>query len=102
MSTNTASGQEGLLHKGRPRVIGGVCSGIAQHMRVDVTLVRIAFVALALASGAGIVVYVLLWILMPEADAAGAAGSDVIANGLRSVGSDLGRIGDQLKRPAAR
>src|SRR5262245_64769462 len=43
------------------RVLAGVCSGIAETAGVDVTLVRLVFALLALAGGAGIVLYFALW-----------------------------------------
>ena len=43
------------------RVIAGVCAGIARILAVDVTLVRLVFALLALAGGAGIVLYLALW-----------------------------------------
>src|SRR6188472_4329074 len=43
------------------RVIAGVCAGIAQALAVDVTLVRLVFALLALAGGAGILLYLALW-----------------------------------------
>jgi signal transduction histidine kinase len=43
------------------RVLAGVCSGIAESAAVDVTLVRLVFALLALAGGAGIVLYLALW-----------------------------------------
>jgi signal transduction histidine kinase len=43
------------------RVIAGVCAGIAQALAVDVTLVRLIFALLALAGGAGFVLYLALW-----------------------------------------
>src|SRR5215212_11746988 len=42
-------------------VIAGVCAGIAQALAVDVTLVRLVFALLALAGGAGILLYLALW-----------------------------------------
>jgi signal transduction histidine kinase len=44
------------------RVVAGVCAGIAQTLGVDVTLVRLVFALLALAGGAGIVLYLALWV----------------------------------------
>src|ERR1044072_2277836 len=44
------------------RVIAGVCAGIAQALGVDATLVRLVFALLALAGGAGILLYLALWI----------------------------------------
>src|SRR2546421_11079405 len=43
------------------RALAGVCAGIAQALDVDVTLVRVVFALLALAGGAGIVLYLALW-----------------------------------------
>src|SRR6187200_359502 len=43
------------------RVVAGVCAGIAQALAVGVTLVRLVFALLALAGGAGIVLYLALW-----------------------------------------
>src|SRR3954471_11467665 len=43
------------------RVLAGVCAGIAQALAVDVTLVRLIFALLALAGGAGILLYLALW-----------------------------------------
>src|SRR5215211_890572 len=43
------------------RVIAGVCAGIARALAVDVTLVRLVFALLALAGGAGILIYLALW-----------------------------------------
>lgn len=49
--------------------IAGVCGGIAEHFQMDSTIVRLvwAFVTLFTAIIPGIAVYVLAWILMPEA-----------------------------------
>jgi phage shock protein PspC (stress-responsive transcriptional regulator) len=53
------------------RKIAGVCAGLADAFGVSVTLVRAGFVLLALPpfSGIGIVLYLVLWFLMPAEDA---------------------------------
>ncbi len=49
------------------RVIAGVCSGLARQYRWDLTWVRVlAVVAAILSSGAGLVAYVIFWIIMPK------------------------------------
>ena len=48
------------------RVIAGVCGGVGARLGIDTTIVRIAFVALALA-WIGVPLYVLAWILLPQA-----------------------------------
>jgi len=47
-------------------VVAGVCAGIAKQTGVDVLLIRIVFGALVFAGGFGIVLYVLLWALVPS------------------------------------
>lgn len=59
-----------LLRSNRDRVIAGVCGGIARWLGWDPTLVRVAYVLLSILSAAfpGILIYIILWILMPLAD----------------------------------
>lgn len=52
------------LRRGRDPVIGGVCSGLAETLRVDVLLVRVGFVVLAVAGGIGVPLYLVLWFVM--------------------------------------
>jgi phage shock protein C len=48
------------------RKIAGVCGGLAEYLGLDPLLVRILMVVLALVSGAGVLFYILVWILVPE------------------------------------
>lgn len=57
-------------------VIGGVCGGLAEFTGVESFLWRIGFVALGLLGGESILVYLLLWLLIPDADTTPPAGSD--------------------------
>ncbi len=49
------------------RTLGGVCSGLAAYFNTDVTLIRLLFVLAVLLFGSGILLYIILWISMPEA-----------------------------------
>ena len=50
----------------RDRIIAGVCGGISDRLGIDVTIVRVAFVALTLA-WVGVPIYLLAWLLFPRA-----------------------------------
>jgi phage shock protein PspC (stress-responsive transcriptional regulator) len=58
----------GLRRSRSNRMLGGVCGGIAEWLGWDPTLVRILFVVVSIASAAfpGILVYLVLWVLMPK------------------------------------
>jgi phage shock protein PspC (stress-responsive transcriptional regulator) len=55
-----------LVRRHDDRVIAGVAGGVADALGLDPVLVRIGFVVLAFAGGAGIIAYVALWLLTPE------------------------------------
>src|SRR4051812_21275255 len=60
------------LHRSRTdKMLGGVSGGLAEYSGIDPLLWRVGFVALAFAGGSGVLVYLLLWLLMP-ADPVGA------------------------------
>jgi phage shock protein C len=48
------------------RKLAGVCGGLAQYFNTDPTLIRVLFVVFALLGGPGLVVYLVLWIVVPE------------------------------------
>jgi phage shock protein PspC (stress-responsive transcriptional regulator) len=49
------------------RIFGGVCSGLANYWNIDPTLVRVIFVILSIFGMAGVIIYLVLWIVLPEA-----------------------------------
>lgn len=60
-----------LFRDGEHRMVAGVIAGLAAYFGIrHVLLFRILWVAFALSAGAGVVVYLLLWLLVPEAQTA--------------------------------
>ena len=61
------------LYRSSNRVIAGVCGGIAEYLGWDVSLVRILYLVVSIASAAfpGTLVYIILWIIMPKAPVTG-------------------------------
>ena len=56
------------LLRSRDRILGGVCGGLAKWLGWDVTIVRLAYLIISILSAAfpGTIVYIVLWIIMPE------------------------------------
>jgi phage shock protein PspC (stress-responsive transcriptional regulator) len=55
-----------FLRSSSDRVLGGVCGGLGRYFGIDSTLVRIAFIALALLGGTGLVIYAAALLLVPD------------------------------------
>ena len=49
------------------RMVAGVCGGLAEYFNVDATLIRVLFLVLAVVGGSGLVIYLLMWIIVPDA-----------------------------------
>lgn len=55
------------LIKSKNKVIAGVCGGFAEYFGIDYTLTRLIYALLTIFTVfAGIVIYVILWIIMPD------------------------------------
>lgn len=48
------------------KMLGGVCGGIASYLRIDPTIVRLVFALIAFAGGTGILLYIILWVILPS------------------------------------
>ena len=62
------SSRGGLTRSRDNAMIGGVCAGIAEHFGWSITGTRVAYVLLSILSVAfpGILVYVILWLILPR------------------------------------
>lgn len=68
--TNTASTEaspRGRLYRDdNEKIIGGVCGGLANYLRIDPTIVRLVFALITFMGGSGILLYILFWIILPS------------------------------------
>ena len=73
------------LYKSNNRVIAGVCGGLAEYFRIDVTIIRIITFILVFIYGLSLWVYIILWIIMPSRGGA--------SNGFFGIGGGTGKRG---------
>jgi len=67
------------------KMIAGVCGGLAQYFGIDATIVRALFVFFSLWVGGGVLVYIVLWVIMPEE-----GGTSIVEDVTSSSSSDAG------------
>ncbi len=86
----------GRLHRdASDKILGGVCSGIASYMNVDPAIVRLLFGIITFGGfGFGILIYVLLWIIVPAKNLEGYVGKRLFRNPEdRIIGGVAGGLG---------
>lgn len=57
-----------LYRDERHKVIGGVCAGLTEYFSIDVSIIRLVFVLALILHGTGVLLYVILWIVLPKKD----------------------------------
>jgi phage shock protein C len=63
---NTSNGTKRLYRKPEGQIVAGVCTGLADYLGVDVTIIRLVFAALTVFGGAGVLLYLIAWLVVPE------------------------------------
>jgi phage shock protein C len=81
------------FYRGADRILGGVCSGLAEGFHVEALWVRVAFVLLTFLNGIGILLYLVLWVLMPER----AGYRPTIPGAFEAMGNDVKRAWADLR-----
>ncbi len=85
------------------RVLGGVCSGMGAYFNIDVVIFRILFVIALFISGAGFLVYIVLWIVVPKAKTTAQKlemkGKEAtVFNIEKTIREDVTEVGDNINR----
>lgn len=55
-----------LYRSRKNRYIAGVCSGVAEYLNIDPSIVRLILLILVAAGGSGVLAYIIAWIIIPE------------------------------------
>jgi phage shock protein C len=71
------------------RMIGGVCGGLGTFLNIDPIFIRLLFVLLLFGSDFGLILYILLWILIPEEGKAYGFKEESFGDRVKSMGDDI-------------
>lgn len=78
------------------RIFGGVAVGLARYFNVDVTIVRIIFLILTLFNLFGVIAYVVMWLIMPDAEHTSGDPRDSLRANVDDFTSQAQQYGQQL------
>lgn len=78
-------------------VVAGVCGGLGEYLRIDPVLVRLFFVLLALGSGVGVLIYLILWVVLPRQGAGEAGTPDTLRAGAEEIAERARAAGEELR-----
>lgn len=55
------------------KIIGGVCGGLGEYFNIDPNIIRLIFVLLTVFGGSGLIIYLILWIILPSKSQTGSS-----------------------------
>jgi len=65
MPVGPAPNRKRLMRSSTDKKLGGVCAGLGDYLDLDVTLVRVLWVLAVFCGGTGLLLYIVLWIVLP-------------------------------------
>lgn len=77
-------------------MLAGVCGGLAEYLALDPMLIRVFFVVFALANGTGILLYLLLWIVLPSQESEQSSLSARVETGTQEIANRAGELGREV------
>jgi phage shock protein C len=102
-------GNQKLYRSETNRMIAGVCGGLAKFFNVDATLVRLVFLLLFFLGGSGFLLYLILWIIVPQESQTTGTPQEVVqanaqdmAQTARNLGQSVGGSSGDVAQSAAR
>jgi phage shock protein C len=85
-----------LYRSQKQRMVAGVCGGIAEYLNVDPTVVRLVFVVVTLFAGSGFLVYLLLWLVVPNENSLGKS-TDYIHQNVNEMKEVAKKVSEEIK-----
>jgi phage shock protein C len=80
------------------KVIGGVCGGLGAHLKIDPVLIRIFFVLLTLGNGIGLLLYFVLWLVIPLEGAPDTSTEANLRTGTAEMAEQAQRLGQDVQQ----
>ncbi len=86
-----------LFRSETDRMIGGVCGGLAEYFNIDSTIVRLIFALIIVYGGTGLVLYIILWIVIPTQSATDLSSEEVMASNAKEIKQKGKKIVNEVK-----
>lgn len=87
----------GLHRSETNRIIAGVAGGLGEYFNVDPILVRIVFILLTIFNGIGLILYLILWVIIPSQSHTTTSGSDQVRKNVDEMQDQAARFAQDFR-----
>jgi len=89
--------QKKLYRSEIDKIVGGVCGGLAEYFGIDSAIVRLVFVLILVYGGSGLLVYIILWIVLPTQSTTYTSSDDVISENSKEIKETISKTAKGVK-----
>jgi phage shock protein C len=86
-----------ILRSRNDRMIAGVAGGLATYFNIDPLFIRLGFALLALVNGVGIMIYMILWLLLPNEDSVGTDGRTQVRENVEEMRTAAENVAQRVR-----
>jgi phage shock protein PspC (stress-responsive transcriptional regulator) len=87
-----------LIRDSKNKMIAGVAAGIANYFEIDPNVIRLLFIVLAVFGGSGILIYFLLWLLLPKDSSKTTEEKDVMRENVQQMKDAVRDFAKEIKK----
>ncbi len=87
-----------LYRSKKDKIIAGVCGGIAEYLNIDPVIVRVLFVFALITEGFGLMLYIILWIVMPEEKSIDKKTEEIVQENIRDIEENVVKVTKGIKK----
>ena len=80
------------------QIIAGVCGGIAEYLDVDPVIVRVLFALALISEGFGLMLYIILWIVIPTKSSVNKEHNEVVQENAKEIKTNVAKATKGLKK----
>lgn len=102
--SDKSSGQaqfSGLYRSETNKVIAGVAGGLGEYFNIDPTIIRILFVLMTVFGGSGLIIYLVLWLIMPSQSSLPKDSQQAIKDNLEDMKAQTQSFAHKISRPGS-
>lgn len=87
-----------LFRSSRDKVVAGVCGGLADYFNIESTLVRLIFILITVFGGSGILLYIVLWLVIPKDTKGGIMNQDTVRENAAELKVEAQKMAEEVGR----
>jgi phage shock protein PspC (stress-responsive transcriptional regulator) len=88
-----------LFRSETDKVIAGVAGGLGEYFKIDPTIIRILFILLTIFGGSGLIIYIVLWLVMPPKSSVNGLGAQSIKSNIEDIKSTTRTFAHNISSP---